>query len=545
MRIESFTIKNYRSIKELKIDNLMSINVFFGKNNVGKSNILRALHLAFYCLRTPQIFLPETMFFNRTIYEPIEVIMDLDLENGFRDPEHVTAVLRDAIENTHSVPAIKDETSTELVDEIERFVEASYSFSPLRKVTLKVRIGYSEETSDVGVSVESPEIDYNFDYGAYRTAYGTLAKLIMRKRFAEVERIIRSISIELSRMGIDVDDIHPYFRRPRGYTLEPEEIDRLLSRLERHVSRIEELEKREYALVLLDRYRDKLRQPKRDLVEPFSNVFNIVKEYYERISDNFILIPNKEYFLRGPFHEQDGERIQMFNMDGFLDRLLSFIEAPNTKGRELIEKFYSVFNESYSDLGKLKSIAKLKDQVFVIFGTSVTSLPVEEQGLGIQDLFLYLANMILFDPAIVAIEEPEGGLSTENQSHLRKIIERVYSKIDKQILISSHSDEFETPNSYIIEMSRDGTKEIGRMEKREDYEEKIEKILIRRKLVEEKTQLELLLREVTQRQMTLDVLNYINGLTDEQQIDVQEIADKLGYQKEKVQEILKQSARKK
>ena len=31
MKIEAFTIKNYRSIKELKIENLNPVNVFFGK----------------------------------------------------------------------------------------------------------------------------------------------------------------------------------------------------------------------------------------------------------------------------------------------------------------------------------------------------------------------------------------------------------------------------------------------------------------------------------------------------------------------------------
>ncbi|MBC8521563.1 MAG: AAA family ATPase, partial [Methanomicrobia archaeon] len=71
MKIVAFTIKNYRSIKELKIENLNPANVFFGKNNVGKSNILRGLHLAFSCLKNDEIFLPDTMFYKRDIYKPI------------------------------------------------------------------------------------------------------------------------------------------------------------------------------------------------------------------------------------------------------------------------------------------------------------------------------------------------------------------------------------------------------------------------------------------------------------------------------------------
>lgn len=87
MRIESFTIKNYRSIRKLKIENLNPVNVFFGKNNVGKSNILRGLHLAFHSLKNNEIFLPDTIFYRRNSFVPIEITTDLILEEDFCDTE--------------------------------------------------------------------------------------------------------------------------------------------------------------------------------------------------------------------------------------------------------------------------------------------------------------------------------------------------------------------------------------------------------------------------------------------------------------------------
>jgi ABC-type multidrug transport system ATPase subunit len=146
--------------------------------------------------------------------------------------------------------------------------------------------------------------------------------------------------------------------------------------------------------------------------------------------------------------------------------------------------------------------------------------------------------MILFDPAIIAIEEPEGGLSTENQITLHNIIEDVYSGSDKQIFISSHSKEFETPSSYIIEMGKEGTIEISRKEEEKEYEEKIGGILVNRRLEEEKAQYEALLREVTEREIALDILNYISKLGDEEKVDAQKISNELGYKKEKVEEVL-------
>lgn len=46
IRIEQVMINNYKSIKSLSL-NLDEINVFVGKNNVGKTNILKAIELAF------------------------------------------------------------------------------------------------------------------------------------------------------------------------------------------------------------------------------------------------------------------------------------------------------------------------------------------------------------------------------------------------------------------------------------------------------------------------------------------------------------------
>lgn len=45
MRIERFRIQGYKSIVDLAVDGLSDVNVFFGLNNVGKSNIFEALNL--------------------------------------------------------------------------------------------------------------------------------------------------------------------------------------------------------------------------------------------------------------------------------------------------------------------------------------------------------------------------------------------------------------------------------------------------------------------------------------------------------------------
>jgi hypothetical protein len=283
---------------------------------------------------------------------------------------------------------------------------------------------------------------------------------------------------------------------------------------------------------------------KKNQLKCFSQILNIVKKYWDKISDNFILIPNKEYFTKSPLIDEKGKEIEIFDIKDLQDKLLSLIESPSKKERQLIQQFNSIFSNSYGDLGELE-IRKFREKIFAIFDTGFTALPIENQGLGVQDLFIYLSSMILLDSSIIAIEEPEGGLSTKNQRILHKTIVNIYSQSDKQIFISSHSEEFESPNSYIIELDSNGTREISRIEQKKEYEEKIEEVLLKRKLAEEKERYEALLKEVTEKGITLDILNYIKNLRDEDKIDAQKISKALGYDKQKVQEILKEVMRRK
>ena len=556
MKIEAFTIKNYRSINELQIDNLNQVNVFFGKNNVGKSNILRGLHLAFYCLKNNEIFLPDTMFYNRNIYKPIEIMVDLILEEDFYDTEKVYNAIREGIENIHSgvinkeetftyiMRSVEQETFSDIMRSVEQFIDESKSFKPINMLRFKMYLDYKDETSDIGVMIEDLESDYRFDYGNYKRLYRRLKGMFKEKMQKQRKKVIDDLLSELSLLGIDEKELSPF-------SLYFTPIDKVIAHLKFLIEHDIPLKgtvggtwktrdpgKIKRALFFLDRYVETLQRHEDDtLAEPLSKTFNIVKEYFEKISNSFILISNMEYFPKGPFTERGGERIEIFDVNRFKAELDTRIDSPGRKEREFLQKLSDIFSRSYGDLGKLE-FRKFQETALAIFDTGFTALPIEDQGLGIQDLYLYLTHMILFDSAIIAIEEPEGGLSTENQKTLYNIIEDVYAGSDKQIFISSHSKEFETPNSYIIEMEKEGTKEISRREMVEEYEKKIEGILVNRRLEQEKELYEALLREVTEREITLDILNYISKHGDEEKVDTQKISTDLGYKKEKVEEVL-------
>jgi hypothetical protein len=473
------------------------------------------------------------MFYNRNVYKPIEITIDLVLEEDFHDTEKVSNALREGLEQIHAALAYAPEIFEDSEKEVEQFIEKSGSFKPLKKLSLKVHLDYNEETSDINVSIEDLESDYRFDYKKYQILYEKLKRTIQERINDKMERLGESV---LSRLPSSLA-ARDYFSVLMKHRIIAEDVEfrHYMDRLKRYVKDMDTNKKGEiYSRI--EQYEETFHDI--DLLTgTFSKTFNIVKGYFGKISDNFILIPNKEYFSKGPFVEKGGKQIEIFDINRFYDKLASLIESPGKKERELIKKFNGIWSKSYRDFGELE-IRKFQKRVFAIFDTGFNALPIENQGLGIQDLFLYLAYTILFDHAIIAIEEPEGGLSTENQKTLHNIIEDVYSGSDKQIFISSHSKEFETPSSYILEMGKEGTREISRKEEEKEYEEKIGEILVNRRLEQEKEQYEALLREVTEREITLDILNYISKLGDEEKVDAQKISNELGYKKEKVEEVL-------
>ncbi len=77
IRLENITIANYRSFKDTgnKLDRLQQINVMVGKNNVGKTNVLRAIYL----------------FFNPDLYNPlVDRNMIKQITGGAADDSKIT-----------------------------------------------------------------------------------------------------------------------------------------------------------------------------------------------------------------------------------------------------------------------------------------------------------------------------------------------------------------------------------------------------------------------------------------------------------------------
>lgn len=100
MRFEKVEIKNFRNFENVKID-LANKNVFFGLNDVGKTNFLYALRYVFDKNIRKQNIL-DSDFYNKQINKPIEIIVTIDIsDTADNDCEKLRAMLKGALLSDH------------------------------------------------------------------------------------------------------------------------------------------------------------------------------------------------------------------------------------------------------------------------------------------------------------------------------------------------------------------------------------------------------------------------------------------------------------
>ncbi len=100
MKFECIAIRNFRNFQEVSL-NLHNKNVFFGLNDVGKTNLLYALRYVFDKDIRKQNFI-ESDFHNKSLDIPIEIVVTIDIsdvENS--DCQKLRAQLKGALLSTH------------------------------------------------------------------------------------------------------------------------------------------------------------------------------------------------------------------------------------------------------------------------------------------------------------------------------------------------------------------------------------------------------------------------------------------------------------
>ena len=106
MKFENIKIKNFRNFEDVNID-LSNKNIFFGLNDVGKTNFLYALRYIFD-KDVRKLNLIDSDFHNKQLDKVIEIIVTLDITDATcTDCQKLRAKLKGALLSEHKKVFIK------------------------------------------------------------------------------------------------------------------------------------------------------------------------------------------------------------------------------------------------------------------------------------------------------------------------------------------------------------------------------------------------------------------------------------------------------
>ena len=95
MEFKSLQVKNFRSFEDISI-NLSNKNIFFGLNDLGKTNLLTALRFVFDRDTRRNDFI-DSDYFEKKTETPIEILVTIDISDNNEDSSKLRARLRGAI----------------------------------------------------------------------------------------------------------------------------------------------------------------------------------------------------------------------------------------------------------------------------------------------------------------------------------------------------------------------------------------------------------------------------------------------------------------
>ena len=95
MEFKSLQIKNFRSFEDISL-NLSNKNIFFGLNDVGKTNLLTALRFVFDRDTRRNDFI-DSDYFEKKTDTPIDILVTVDISDNNEDSSKLRARLRGAV----------------------------------------------------------------------------------------------------------------------------------------------------------------------------------------------------------------------------------------------------------------------------------------------------------------------------------------------------------------------------------------------------------------------------------------------------------------
>ncbi len=378
MKITDIHIKNFKSLKNIELNNLSTINLLIGKNNSGKSNVLQALNVFFNRVDN------EGWLGDRNLIKKINGISDKDL--WFNSDN------REAIEIQVNFKVEISEFKNELADIYIGSLESE-------EITIKIKLAYDQSTNQTIFIVDF------LKWGPY-----TFVEPFDLSTTNAPQNRINNKVMDGSELPTD----------PIGAEINPNS----------------------FACKIL-----------------------------ERINRHFWLIPAKRQIVKEKL--STGKISPPLNGENIQSLIQQLKNSPNPILRKKYTKFKEVINSLPFTSGVMESVTRGEDTE-INFDKEDISFSIFSQGTGIQEMLIFVTNLLLADNLFLAIEEPENHLHPEGQRFFLDFCSQQNNR--NQLFFTTHTSNFidfldYDEGSIFLTKLKDGETTIRGIEKKEEFKD--------------------------------------------------------------------------
>ncbi len=448
MKLQSVSIKKFRSIDGIELENVGGFNVLIGKNNSGKSNILSAINYFFQSIRNAirngnvvnlntQID-KEIDFFNRKTNLPIEITLAFSLSREDRQ-----ALVQDIVTEA---PQMKNAVGS-LEQEMKLFVALCIKPPPNRfSFVSKIALGRTSKF----------DYDYTEDEEAILTISDEAALELYEKvsSFSQQNQDAEKLSKMLNKKGYSSRLSLPARLRkewgeiPFGYVINeliPDKISHETIQYiqEKHENSSSYEEFAESVQTLAEQIKEEAKKvqekPLKSKIDTFTGEGNSIPDYAKnllcKVSEIKVLHLTER---RKPIGEEEAERLLSLKVKRGGEEDLRNIQ-------ETVSSLLGVRIDAFQG----ESSSRITDKYAEL---DVDNFLVEVNGSGIREALRLVLDVEFGHPNILLVEEPEIHLHPALETSMMRYLKRI--SLNCQVFITTHSTNFldtaEMQNVYLV-----------------------------------------------------------------------------------------------
>lgn len=442
MNLETISIKNFRSIEDIEVENCGNFNVLIGKNNSGKSNILSAIHTFFTCIQSGNVVALDPPIgkaidsFQKNTEIPIEITLTFFLSLAERD-----ALIRDIVTESPQMKNAADGLDPSLrLSATITFQSTPKSFAFVSKIVLggTMKPGAKQRDPEriiVKVGIESAtELQSRISSSMQRNK--DIAVLHNMTENSSIRRYLRDAKAEGAKASLalryalsDVSEAQASSRiltKLEKMLDEPISYDDFTSAIQAMISELQESAKLQ-------------NEPLRHKIDTFAGEETTIPTYATNVLHKMSKL--KVLYLterRRPIGKEEADRLLLLKVKRGGPEVLRNIQ-------ETVSALLGVNIDAFSSdsvTQKGESNAEL----------DVDNFLVQVNGSGIREALRLILDHEFEHPSILLVEEPETHLHPALETSMMRYLKQVSSGC--QIFLTTHSTNFldagDMKNVYLI-----------------------------------------------------------------------------------------------